>query len=147
MAGDALAGFAMMVLGVTVLFLLGSVGYGVSFHGSIPALIAGVFLSASAFLAVGYVLAGFLPTARVATLVGNVLVYPMVILSGSVVPHQIMPETVQNIARFVPLTHVVTLIRGLWSGNHMGEHILEISVLAGLIILGAALAAWTFRWE
>lgn len=146
-AGNVLSNFAVMVLGVTVVFLLGRFGYGVPFHGSLPTLALGVFLSAAAFLSVGYVLASVVPTAKVAMVVGNVLLYPMVVLSGVVVPRHVMPETIQNVAQFVPLTHVVTLFAGLWSGHGLGEYLLEIAVLGGVLIVGVALAAWSFRWE
>jgi len=146
-ASDVLGNFAMMVLGVTVVFLLGRFGYGVRFHGSLPTLALGVFLSAAAFLSVAYVLASIIPTSRAAMVVGNVLLYPMLVLSGAVVPQQVMPETVRNVARFVPLTHVVTLFGGLWSGHGLSEHLREILVLGGVLIVGVALAAWLFRWE
>ena len=146
-AGDVLANFTVMVLGVTAVFLLGRFGYGVPFHGSLPTLALGVFLSAAAFLSVAYLLASVVPTPKAAMVVGNVLVYPMVVLSGAVVPRHVMPETIQNVAQFVPLTHVVTLFGGLWSGHGLGEHLLAISVLVGVLIVGVALAAWLFRWE
>ncbi|MDQ7794797.1 MAG: ABC transporter permease [bacterium] len=146
-AGDVLANFLMMVLGVVAVFLLGRFGFGVPFHGSLPSLALGVFLSAAAFLSVAYVLGSVLPTARVATVVGNFLLFPMVVLSGAVVPQQIMPETVQNVAKLVPLTHVVRLFGGLWSGHRLSEHLLEIFVLGGFLVVGVALAARFFRWE
>ncbi len=147
MAGAVSANLAMMVLGVTVVFLLGRVGYGVQLHGSLPILALGVILSAAAFLSIAYVLASVVPTSRVAMVVGNVLLYPMVVLSGAVVPQQVMPETVQNVARFVPLTHVVTLLSGLWAGHRLSDHLLEISVLGGVLVAGVIVAARTFRWE
>jgi len=146
-AGDVLANFIVMVLGVVVVFVLAGVGYGVRFHGSLPSLVLGVFLSAAAFLSVAYVLASVLPTARVAMVVGNALLFPMVALSGAVVPQQVMPETVQNVAKLVPLTHVVTLFGGLWSGHRLSEHLLELFVLGGILVVGVALAARLFRWE
>ena len=69
------------------------------------------------------------------------------IFSGSVVPLEVMPDAVQSISRFLPLTHLVTLLRGLWSGNGWGEHLVEVAVLAGIAILGTLSIARTFRWE
>jgi ABC-2 type transport system permease protein len=144
---DVLSNFVVMVLGVVVVFVLARVGYGVRFHGSLPSLALGVALSAAAFLSVAYVLASVVPTAKVATVVGNALLLPLVALSGAVIPQQVMPETVQRVAKFVPLTHVVTLFGGLWSGHRLGDHLLEISVLGGVLVVGVAVAARSFRWE
>lgn len=76
-----------------------------------------------------------------------VIFYPMMFLSGASMPLEIMPETIQRIADFLPLTYVVKLLRGLWFGDAWGDHLLETGVLAGVLVVCTALAAWLFRWE
>jgi ABC-2 type transport system permease protein len=104
-------------------------------------------LSVAAFLALGYALAGLAPTARVAMAVGNVLVYPMVVLSGASVPLEVMPATVQQIARFVPLTYMVRLFKGLWFAEGWGSHWGDVAVLLGVLAAGLLVVGLTFRWE
>ena len=149
LAGDVLVYFAMMVLGILLLFALGVGVYRVPFEGNVLALLAGVCLSAAAFLAVGYMLASLVPSVRVATVIGNVLFIPMMIFSGITMPLEMMPEGVRGVANFNPLTHIVTLLRGLWFGEAFGEHLLEVAVLGGVLVVGTAVAAflWAFRWE
>jgi len=147
MAGDVLVYFTMIVLGILLLFLLGRTVYQVQFDGNMLTLMAGISLSAAAFLALGYVLASLAPSARVATAIGNVLFIPMMILSGITLPLEMMPTAVLKVSRFVPLTHVVTLLRGLWFGDSLGEHMLEVAVLCGILAVGTIIAAWSFRWE
>ena len=146
-ASDVLVYFAMTTLGILLLFLLGRTVYQVQFDGSPLTLVAGICLSTAAFLALGYDLASLAPNARVATVVGNVLFIPMMVLSGTTLPLEMMPEAVHNVSRFIPLTHVVTLLRGLWFGESFGEHVLEVAVLGGILLVGTIIAAWTFRWE
>jgi len=147
LVADVLVYFLMSLLGVLLLVLVGKVGYNVRFDGSLPSVMAGFCLTACAFFAMGYVLAGLAPTARVAQVVGMVLFYPMIFLSGATIPLEVMPEGVRNVARFIPLTHVVNLLQGLWFGEGWGEHLTEVVVLAGILIAGVAVSAWTFRWE
>ena len=146
-AGDVLVYFTMTILGILLLFLLGRTVYQVQFDGNLLTLMAGVCLSAAAFLTLGYVLASLAPSARVATVVGNVLFVPMMILSGTTLPLEMMPTAVLKVSRFVPLTHVVTLLRGLWFGDSFGDHMIEVAVLGGTLIVGTIIAAWSFRWE
>jgi ABC-type uncharacterized transport system permease subunit len=40
----------------------------------------------------------------------------MLILSGAAWLRELMPEAVQQVAIFLPLTYVVNLLRGLWVG-------------------------------
>jgi len=49
-----------------------------------------------------------------------------------------MPIAVQEITRFVPLTYVANLLRGLWAGQPWSAFTTEVSVLVSVK---------TFRWE
>ena len=99
------------------------------------------------FVTIGYFLAGLAPTARVAQVVGMVIFYPMMFLSGSAIPLEAMPEGIRNVSRFIPLTHVVALLKGLWFGDGWGEHLTEVGILIGLLVIGMVVSARTFRWE
>ena len=144
---DVLVYFAMTLLGILLLFVVGKIAYNVRFEGSLLSVIVGIGLGMSAFLTLGYILAGLAPSARVAQVVGMVLFYPMMFLSGSSIPLELMPEGVQKVSRFLPLTHVVTLLKGLWFGEGWGEHLTEVAVLVGVLVVGGIVAARTFRWE
>ncbi len=71
----------------------------------------------------------------------------MMMLSGITLPLEMMPETVRKVAGFIPLTHVTTLLRGLWFGNPVSQHMTEIVALAVILVVGMVVAARTFRWE
>jgi len=43
--------------------------------------------------------------------------------------------------------HVATLMRGLWIGNSLAEHLKEVAVLVGILVTGVIVSAKTFRWE
>jgi ABC-2 type transport system permease protein len=69
------------------------------------------------------------------------------ILSGAAWPRELMPATVVKFSAFLPLTYVVNLLRGLWSGESWGNHLLDVGVLVGMLLLGIIVSAKTFRWE
>jgi ABC-2 type transport system permease protein len=147
LAADVLVYFLMTGLGVLCLVGVGKIAYNVRIDGSVISVMAGISLGTLAFLAVGYVLAGLAPSARVAQVLGMVLFYPMMFLSGASIPLELMPETVRNVSHFLPLTYVVTLIKGLWFGEGWGEHLTEVGVLAAIMVVAVAVATRTFRWE
>jgi ABC-2 type transport system permease protein len=144
---DILAPLLVTLLGILFLLVLGLLVYQVRFHGQWLSLIAGILLSILAFFSVGYAIAGIVPSARVAIVLGNVLIIPMSVFSGAFIPLEVMPETVKNISRFMPLTYVVTLLRGLWFGAAWRSLLLEVTVLAGLLVVGMVVVALTFKWE
>lgn len=147
LAADVLVYFGMTLLGVMLLILVGKIGYDIRFDGNVLSVLAGFTLGSLSFFALGFLVAGLAPTARIAQAVGMVLAFPMMFLSGATIPLEVLPASVREVARFVPLTYVVTLLRGLWSGEVWGDHLTEVIVLVGLLVIGVIVSARTFRWE
>ena len=92
-------------------------------------------------------LAGIVPTTRTALATVMALFYPMIFLSGATIPREELPESIRRFSQVFPLTHVVNLLRGIWIGDAWSRHTIEVGVLAGLIVVGVAVTAKTFRWE
>lgn len=147
MLSDIASYLLMTVAGVIVLLLTGKLVFNVRFEGNILSVLGGFLLGTLAFFALGYLIAGLAPTARVAQTVGMVLAYPMMFLSGASIPWEILPQGVRAAARYIPLTYVVRLIKGLWFGEAWSQHWTEVAVLVGCLLVGGILAARTFRWE
>jgi ABC-2 type transport system permease protein len=147
MVAQVVVVFIMTSLGMLLLVAAGALVYHVRFDGSVFSLLAGFILSSLSFFGIGFILAGTMPTARVAQIVAMTLMYPMLILSGAAWPRELMPETVRNLSAFIPLTYVVDLLRGLWAGDPWGSHLLDAGVLVGMLLLGIIVSVKTFRWE
>jgi ABC-2 type transport system permease protein len=139
--------FLMTTLGMALLVIAAKIVYGLRFPGDPLSVLAAFVLSCLSFFALGFVLAGLLPTARTAQIVAMVLFYPMIFLSGATLPREILPESIQKFAQVLPLTHVVTLLRGLWMGEPWGDHLGEVGILSALLIIGILISVRTFRWE
>ena len=144
---DVVCNLSMTLLGVAELLLVGMLVFGADFFGSVPVFVLAVVLSTLSMFSIGYLIGSVVPNARTATVVGMVLLYPMMFLSGSVMPPGVLPEGVQRVAGVLPLTHIVSLLRGLWFGEPLGGFTTDIAVIVGVLIVGAALSARLFRWE
>lgn len=147
MVAQVIVVFVMTTLGMLLLVAAGILVYHVRIEGNAFSLLAGFALSSLSFFGIGFILAGAMPTARTAQIVAMVLLYPMLILSGAGWPRELMPATVQKVSAFVPLTYVVNLLRGLWIGEPWGNHLLDVGVLVGMLLLGIIVSAKIFRWE
>ena len=144
---DILAPFLVNLMGVALLIVMGLFIYKVRFVGNWFSLFAGVCLCTLSFFTLGYALAGLFKSARVYTVLGNVIIIPITILSGAMVPMEVMPKAIRDISLFDPLTHAVTLLRGLWFGEVWGQHLLELAVLGGMLIISLLVIGLTFKWE
>lgn len=139
--------FGMTVLGMALLVIVGRLVYGLHFSGNPLSVALAFVLSCLSFYALGFVLAGTLPTARSTQIVAMGLFYPMLFLSGTGMPRELLPEGIRRFSLVLPLTHVVTLLRGLWIGEPWSQHWTEVGILAGVLLAGTALSARLFRWE
>jgi ABC-2 type transport system permease protein len=139
--------FLMTALGMALLIIAGKMVYGLRFEGNPLSVLAAFVLSCMSFFALGFVLAGLLSTARTAQIVAMAIFYPMIFLSGAGLPREILPQNIREFAQVLPLTHVVTLLQGLWRGQSLGDHVLELGILSALLIIGILISAKTFRWE
>jgi ABC-2 type transport system permease protein len=147
LAAQVIVLFLMTTLGMLLLIVAGKLVYHIRFDGNALSVLAGFVLCSLGFFALGFILAGLMPTARTAQVVGMVLLYPMLFLSGAGFPRELLPETIKKVSTFLPLTYVVNLLRGLWIGEAWGGHLLNVAVLAGILVLGVIISAFTFRWE
>jgi ABC-2 type transport system permease protein len=146
-ASDLLTNLAMTILGMALLFTVGWLLYRVQFDGNILLLLFAVVLSGLAMSSMGYLIASVAPGARVAQVIGMVIFYPMMFLSGAGMPIEFLPPSLQRVSDFLPLTYVARLLRGLWFGEPFVDHLFEVAVLAGILVVFGAAAARYFRWE
>jgi len=135
----------MLVIGATGLFVVGRLGYNLVIPAQTLNLFCGFLFSAASFLSLGFVLAGILPSPKAANAVGMALFFPMLFLSGSAMPIEILPKGMRAFAEFLPLTHVVELLKGIWFGQ--GWDLKSASILAAMLIVCAIASTKTFRWQ
>ena len=106
-----------------------------------------LLISTCTILSIGFIIASLVPTARFAQPVSAVILYPMFALSGLFLPLEAMRPGLRAVARLMPLTYSVSLLRGAWRGDAWSAHIGDIAALALAFLICTALSAKVFRWE
>jgi len=139
--------YIMSLMGVTLLFLVGRFIFHAQFEGNIFSILAGFTICALSFFSFGYMIASLAPTARTALAAGMILAFPMMFLSGAAIPLEVLGDKVTNISKYLPLTYVVRLMKGLWVGNSWAAHWLNLIIILGLLVTGAIISTLTFKWE
>jgi ABC-2 type transport system permease protein len=135
------------LLGMILLVAIGKLVFGLRIAGSWLNVLAAFILSALSFFSAGYLLASLAPTARLAQVVGMVIFFPMMFLSGAGMPLQLLPESLRRVSHFLPLTYMVRLIQGLWFGDSWRTLWIPTVVLLGMLLLGTAASVKLFKWE
>ena len=139
--------YLMTATGMIFLIVAGKIAYGLRCDGNPIILFAAFTISSLSFSAIGFILASVTPTARTAQVAGMILFYPMIFLSGATIPRETFPEHLRYYSRLIPLTHVVTLLRGLWVGDSWHDHLSEVAVLTILALAGIVVSGKAFKWE
>ncbi|CAN5745253.1 ABC transporter permease [soil metagenome] len=146
LATQVIVSLLMTMLGIALLIATAFVVYDLR-PPDAPLSVTLAFIIASlSFFAFGFVLAGLVPSARTAQIVGQVIFFPMFFLSGAAgIPREMFPDTLRRVSDFVPLTYVVNLIQDLWIKGSW--NLTALVVLLGLLVVCVAVSARTFRWE
>ena len=139
--------FIMTFVGAALLVLIGVVVLGANRYGGLLPFAAAVAITVLSIFSMGLVIAAVAPTEKAANIIGNLVYFPMLFLSGSTMPAQMFPEGLRKVTRILPLTHGVTLIKGVWLGGDLLDYPTELIVLASTMVVFTAIAAATFRWE
>ncbi len=99
-------------------------------------------------LGLGLSIGGWAKNERQAAPLGNIIVFPMLFLSGTFFPRFLMPEWLQHATTFLPLTPVIDGLRLLTTE---GQHLIDIGPQIGLVavwmIVIYAIAFRVFKWE
>ncbi|MEV0901892.1 ABC transporter permease [Actinoplanes sp. NPDC049802] len=146
-AADLTVNFVIGMTGMIAALAVGRLVFGVDLPGNLIAVLVAAALGLTAFLALGYTLAGIYPSTGAATGIGNTLMLLLIMSSGAFIPLETMPEGVQRIMNLSPVHHFAELLRGVWAGDAWTTLLLPISVLSGMIVVFGALATALFRWE
>jgi len=93
-------------------------------------------------------LGGWAKNERQAAPLGNIIVFPMMFLTGVFFPRFLMPHWLQGVTTYMPLTPVIDGSRMiLTEGKHLIDLGPQLGVMAIWLVIVYAIAFRVFRWE
>lgn len=103
-------------------------------------------LSLFSILAVGWSIAiGVLaPSTSVAAALQSILITVTSLLSGALIPHEVMPELMQKVSMVTPQYWILTIIKSFQSGQTWGDNYREVSILVIYILFFLSLAVYGY---
>jgi len=147
LSAHVLAKMSFTAITIALLLLAGRRFYPVGVNVPVVSFAAAVIVSTLAILSMGFVIASLVRTARFAQPVAALVFYPMLAISGLFAPIEAMPTALQVLARLLPMTYVVSLLSGMWSGASWSAHLGDLAALAIFAAVCTALSARVFKWE
>jgi ABC-2 type transport system permease protein len=132
---------------LVLMVLAGKRYYPVDLDVPVAGFTAALLLATLCTLSLGFVIASVIPTARFAQPIGSLILYPMVAVSGLFFPVEQLPPAVRVVARALPLTHAVSLLKGILKGDAWSAHTGDVLALVVIFCVCTAVSAKVFRWE
>jgi ABC-2 type transport system permease protein len=115
--GQVLTRLLVSVLQVVVILGLAVVAFDINVVGNYFLILLLVFLGAFLFISMGFAISSFAKTEESAAPVANIIIFPMLFLSGVFFPTEAMPLWLQRVSYYFPLRFLAHGLRSVMAEN------------------------------
>jgi ABC-2 type transport system permease protein len=144
MASQAIIGLITMV----VMFAFAIKFFDLKVVGNYLGLAAFLVLGIVTILGIGLAIGGWAKNERQAAPLANLVTFPLMFLSGTFFPRFLMPDWLQHVTTYLPLTPVIDGIRLIATeGKSLVDILPQIGLVGAWAIVIYAIAFRVFRWE
>lgn len=139
---------AIGIVSFATLFIVAILVFHYQVVGNWFELLSFLLLGMVTILGIGLALGGWAKNERQAAPLSNIIVFPLLFLSGTFFPRYLMPDWLQNISAFLPLTPIIDGIRLISTeGKHFIDILPQIGLTGAWLVVIYIIAFRVFRWE
>lgn len=145
---NVISNAAIGLLALVVMFGAAVLFFDLNMRGNYFNLALIVLLGVTMLFGIGLALGGWAKNENQAAPLAQLVTLPMMFLSGVFFPTFLMPELLQKITQFIPLTPVIDSVRLIITENaSLADLGPQIAVMAGWTVIIYIIAFKVFRWE
>lgn len=149
LAGRVGSSLVVAALLAGVLALLGKVVYGVSLPGhTLPGVVLALAAGAAAFACIAFAVTSFVPSVDAAAPIVNVIMLPLLFISGIFIPDSELSPAMHDVASVFPIRHLFQAVLHGFDPASTGSGIrgTDLAVIAAWGAGAFLVAMWRFRW-
>lgn len=136
------------LLSLAIMFIVAITVFDLQVVGNVFELALFLVYGIIMILGIGLAIGGWARNERQAAPLSNIVVFPMMFLSGTFFPRYVMPEWLQNVSALLPLTPVIDGIRLITTeGRNLVDILPQIGLIGAWMIIVYLIAFRVFRWE
>lgn len=146
--GNVISNMFIGLLAVALMFAVALTVFNLDMRGSYLTLSFVVILGTTLLFGIGLAIGGWAKNENQAAPLTQLITLPMMFLSGVFFPVFLMPEALQAITKFIPLTPIIDSIRLVITENaSLVELAPQLGVMTAWLVIIYSLAFKLFRWE
>jgi ABC-2 type transport system permease protein len=112
-----------------------------------PWLIPFLVLGPMFFASLGMLVGTISKSTETASVVGNIITFPMMFLSGTFFPISLMPVYLRYFAHVLPLFYIIDGLNGVMIYGNYAQATIDLVVVAIITIIAFVTAARLFKWR
>jgi ABC-2 type transport system permease protein len=144
--GNVLSQTILNLMLTTFMLVIGWIVFNVQVIPDVPS-VALIFLGSVMFSGIGMLLSGLVKDVEAASALGNAVAFPMMFLSGTYFPIEIMPSYIQSISKALPLTYFSEGLRNAMIYKYPEGIYTNMAVISVLALVFMALGSLFTRWK
>lgn len=149
--GEFLFSRTVLIIGLTfvstiLMIAVARLAFGTSFFLD-PISVALIVAGAVLFTSIGTAIGSFAKDIEASSALANVVYFPMMFLTGTFFPVEIMPGFIQVVSRFLPLTYFNDGLRDTLIFGNVSSALFNLGVVSLLAVIFFFLSAWSLRWR
>lgn len=137
----------MTILGMLIVVIVSKFFYHVKITENLLQCFLIFFLSMMAIFPIGFFIGGIAPNVKSVSAISYFIYFPMLFLTGSTIPYEILSPSVQHFAQFLPLSYTVSAMKSVWNGGSLGDNWSSLAMLCIYAVLFSVLGKITFKWN
>jgi len=99
------------------------------------------------FSGIGMVLSGFIKDVEAASAIGNAIAFPMMFLSGTYFPLELMPPYLQAVSKALPLTYLSDGLKNAMIYKNPEGAYLNMAIVGVLAVVFIVVGSVVTRWK
>jgi len=99
------------------------------------------------FASLGMLVGTISKSTETASVVGNIITFPMMFLSGTFFPISLMPAYLRYVAHALPLFYIIDGLNGVMIYGNYAQAAIDLVVVAIITIVVFVAAARLFKWR
>lgn len=149
--GESIGRVLFQLATAVVIILFGKYAYGFHLsHGWVTffELLVLSLIGLLVFMGFGFFISSIARNQNVIPIYANLFMFPQYFLSGTFFPKSLLPEGLQAIIKYLPLTALNDAMRNVsFEGAHLTDCGRQLAILAVWVLIVYALAVRFFKWE